>query len=90
MTETPVEKVTYAPERTLYPITTDYHWATFDLNATEYVGDTWEPVSGRGHGPFGFGDSDKMDETTVSSDLTVPKLTFKLTVPKQMPEFNRS
>lgn len=62
---TTAEPVTYAPEDALYKITTDYHWPTFNLNATHTEGD-WTPGQGLGYGPFGFGTSVKFGPKTVS------------------------
>eukprot|EP00095_Tigriopus_kingsejongensis_P004561 maker-scaffold462_size163801-snap-gene-0.37 protein:Tk04561 transcript:maker-scaffold462_size163801-snap-gene-0.37-mRNA-1 annotation:"PREDICTED: uncharacterized protein LOC100378641" len=56
----------------MYKITTDYHWPTFNLNATRTEGD-WTPGQGLGYGPFGFGTSVKFGRETCMVDASYVK-----------------
>ncbi len=62
----PPERIPIGPEAQLYQITTDYHWPTFNANATDFTGD-WNAATGIGYGPFGFGSSVKLDEGQVNT-----------------------
>ena len=56
------------PEKTLYKITTDYHWPSFQLNKTLIAGNpnSWkDDASGIGYGPFGFGSSVILQDDAV-------------------------
>ena len=61
-TEPPTGIPTYAPAAQLYHRTTDYHWPKFSDNATKTDGpNKWST----GDGPFGFGNSVKLEQDTV-------------------------
>ena len=68
-TEAPTGIPTYAPVAQLYDRTTDYHWPKFSDNATKTDGSgKWSTSDG----PFGFGNSVKLDQDTVSSFAKKP------------------
>jgi hypothetical protein len=60
----PPVRLPIPPERQLYPVTTDYHWPTFNANATNFDGD-WSSATGLGYGPFGFGSSIMLEDDQV-------------------------
>ena len=55
-----------APEFYLYDVTTDYHWPTFQTNATKVIGG-YDPVKQKGSGPFGFKSSTKLTDGQVNN-----------------------
>ena len=65
-TEPPTGIPTYAPVAQLYDRTTDYHWPKFSDNATKTDRPHGPGKWSIGDGPFGFGNSIKLEEDTVS------------------------
>merc|ERR1719483_1569478 len=65
------EPTTPPPTEVLYGFTSDYHWDQFDKNVTKRnkVGG-WNPNTGLGQGPFGFGKAVKFVEEQCMYDTT--------------------
>ena len=64
-TEPPTGIPTYAPVAQLYDRTTDYHWPKFSDNATKTDAPDGPGKWSIGDGPFGFGNSIKLEDDTV-------------------------
>jgi len=62
----PPVRLPVPPEKQLYPITSDYHWPTFNANAT-HVDGAWSAAAGIGYGPFGFGSSVLLHDEEVTT-----------------------